>query len=135
MSRLSSRRPDDAVDETSDEIDLTDVEIPISSAAEEEDEEEEEDLKPQTKKRKPKKVVPIGRNGLKKRRVMKSRTTTDSKGYMRTCTIHSQAINALSNEVSSQKRKTILLMNPSVKRNPCLRMRRSRKVRKRQKRR
>lgn len=89
MSRLSSRRPDDAVDETSDEIDLTDVEIPISSAAEEEDEEEEEDLKPQTKKRKPKKVVPIGRNGLKKRRVMKSRTTTDSKGYMRTCTIHS----------------------------------------------
>jgi len=35
------------------------------------------------KKRKPRKVVPVGRNGLKKRRVIKSRTTTDAKGYMR----------------------------------------------------
>ncbi|KAJ7623740.1 DNA polymerase subunit Cdc27 [Roridomyces roridus] len=33
-------------------------------------------------KRKPKKVVPIGRNGLKKRRVVKSKTTLDAKGYM-----------------------------------------------------
>jgi DNA polymerase delta subunit 3 len=90
MSRLSSRRPDDDMDDTADEIDLTDADIPISSAAEEEgdEEEEEEDFKPQAKKKKPKKVAPIGRNGLKKRRVMKSRTTTDTKGYMRTC-IHS----------------------------------------------
>lgn len=36
------------------------------------------------KKRKPRKVVPVNRNGLKKRRVIKSRTTTDAKGYMRT---------------------------------------------------
>jgi hypothetical protein len=31
--------------------------------------------------RKPKKVVPVGRNGLKKKRVVKSRMTTDDKGY------------------------------------------------------
>ena len=31
--------------------------------------------------RKPKKEVPVGRNGLKKRRVVKSRMTTDEKGY------------------------------------------------------
>ena len=31
--------------------------------------------------RKPKKEVPVGRNGFKKRRVVKSRTTTDDKGY------------------------------------------------------
>ncbi|KAH9998842.1 DNA polymerase subunit Cdc27 [Russula compacta] len=31
--------------------------------------------------RKPKKEVPVGRNGLKKRRVVKSRMTTDDKGY------------------------------------------------------
>jgi hypothetical protein len=35
--------------------------------------------KPQ--QRKPKKEVPVGRNGLKKRRVVKSRMTTDAKGY------------------------------------------------------
>jgi DNA polymerase delta subunit 3 len=31
--------------------------------------------------RKPKKEVPVGRNGLKKRRLVKSRMTTDEKGY------------------------------------------------------
>jgi DNA polymerase delta subunit 3 len=33
------------------------------------------------RQRKPKKEVPVGRNGLKKRRVVKSRTATDDKGY------------------------------------------------------
>ncbi|KAG1718401.1 DNA polymerase subunit Cdc27-domain-containing protein [Suillus lakei] len=66
-SRLSSCRADDVVDDTGDEVDQTD-----------------EDLKPQVKKRKTKKVAPIGRNGFKKRRVLKSRTTTDAKGYMQT---------------------------------------------------
>ncbi|KAG1804438.1 DNA polymerase subunit Cdc27-domain-containing protein [Suillus subaureus] len=79
-SRLSSRRPDDVVDDTGDEVDQTDVDALISSLGEE----EEEDVKPQAKKRKSKKVVPVGRNGLKKRRVLKSRTTTDAKGYMQT---------------------------------------------------
>ncbi|THV05554.1 hypothetical protein K435DRAFT_744783 [Dendrothele bispora CBS 962.96] len=36
----------------------------------------------QKKKRKTKKEVPRGRNGLKKRRVVRSRMTTDAKGYM-----------------------------------------------------
>ncbi|KAH0832838.1 DNA polymerase subunit Cdc27 [Lanmaoa asiatica] len=48
-------------------------------------EDEESDYAPVvSKKRKPRKVVPVGRNGLKKRRVTKSRTTTDAKGYMQT---------------------------------------------------
>ncbi|KAI0092638.1 DNA polymerase subunit Cdc27-domain-containing protein [Irpex rosettiformis] len=34
------------------------------------------------RQRKPKKVTPIGRNGLKKKRVALSRTVTDAKGYM-----------------------------------------------------
>lgn len=38
--------------------------------------------KPTRKTRKPKKEVPVGRNGLKKRRVVKSRMTTDAKGYI-----------------------------------------------------
>ena len=42
----------------------------------------EEEIKPAPKKKKVKKVIPVGRNGLKKRRVVKSRMTTDAKGYM-----------------------------------------------------
>ncbi|SJL03873.1 uncharacterized protein ARMOST_07230 [Armillaria ostoyae] len=34
------------------------------------------------KKRKEKKVIPVGRNGLKKKRVVKSRESIDAKGYM-----------------------------------------------------
>lgn len=34
-----------------------------------------------TQQRKPKREVPVGRNGLKKKRVVKSRMTTDAKGY------------------------------------------------------
>lgn len=37
--------------------------------------------KPKRKKQ-VKKVIPVGRNGLKKKRVVKSRMTTDEKGYM-----------------------------------------------------
>ncbi|KIK78148.1 hypothetical protein PAXRUDRAFT_834711 [Paxillus rubicundulus Ve08.2h10] len=44
---------------------------------------EDEPIVPQ-KKRKQRKAVPVGSNGLKKRRVVKSRTTTDAKGYMQT---------------------------------------------------
>ena len=43
----------------------------------------------ETKPKKPrkkaeKKVVPLGRNGLRKKRVVKSRMSTDAKGYMGT---------------------------------------------------
>ena len=48
----------------------------------EEDEDEDPAPKAKARKRKPKKVVPVGRNGLKKKRVVKSRMTTDEKGYM-----------------------------------------------------
>lgn len=40
-----------------------------------------EPVKPK-RKRKEKKVWPVGKNGIKKRRVMKSKMTTDEKGYM-----------------------------------------------------
>lgn len=58
----------------------------------EEEEEEEEDIdmvddtapsKPQPKKRKTKSIIPIGRNGLKKRKVTKTKYSTDAKGYTR----------------------------------------------------
>ncbi|KAG6328052.1 hypothetical protein ID866_11037 [Astraeus odoratus] len=52
---------------------------PLSSDADEMDVDDEPIVKP---KRKPKKVIPVGRNGLKKKRVVKTRTTTDAKGYM-----------------------------------------------------
>ncbi|KAI0750818.1 DNA polymerase subunit Cdc27 [Daedaleopsis nitida] len=40
--------------------------------------------KPKPRKKKEKKTVPVGRNGLKKKRVLKSRTAMDTKGYMLT---------------------------------------------------
>ncbi|TBU49594.1 DNA polymerase subunit Cdc27 [Dichomitus squalens] len=45
----------------------------------------EEDIpkpKPQPKKKAAKKAWPVGRNGLKKKRIVRSRVTTDAKGYM-----------------------------------------------------
>lgn len=48
------------------------------------DDEDDDDPapKPKAKPKKVKKIVPVGRNGLKKRRVMKSKTDFDAKGYM-----------------------------------------------------
>ncbi|KAJ7132380.1 DNA polymerase subunit Cdc27 [Mycena epipterygia] len=40
------------------------------------------DSKPAPVKRKPKKVVPVGKNGLKKKRIVKSKMRIDDKGYM-----------------------------------------------------
>lgn len=48
-----------------------------------EEEDEEEFPKPQRKKREKKPAVPVGRNGLKKRKVQKTRVITDAKGYTR----------------------------------------------------
>jgi len=47
---------------------------------------EDSDPAPKVKprKRKEKKVVPVGRNGLKKKRILKSRSMTDAKGYWAT---------------------------------------------------
>ncbi|KAG6891184.1 hypothetical protein C0995_008436 [Termitomyces sp. Mi166 len=52
-----------AVDE---DVDMDDVTVP----------------KAKPRKRVPKKVIPVGKNGLKKRRVVKSRSRVDEKGYM-----------------------------------------------------
>ncbi|KAJ3559182.1 hypothetical protein NM688_g496 [Phlebia brevispora] len=46
------------------------------------DDSDDEPVKPKPRKRKEKKVWPVGRNGFRKRRVMKSRMTVDDKGYM-----------------------------------------------------
>jgi DNA polymerase delta subunit 3 len=39
--------------------------------------------KPATKKRKSKASIPVGRNGLKKRKVSKTRSRLDANGYLR----------------------------------------------------
>ena len=65
----------------------------VQESSESADEQAEEDIimaddsdvpheKPK-RQRKPKKVIPVGKNGLKKKRVVKTRTTADAKGYMR----------------------------------------------------
>ncbi|KAI0067324.1 hypothetical protein BV25DRAFT_1090795 [Artomyces pyxidatus] len=57
--------------------DETDKDVEMDTA-----EDSQPDPLPTTKaKRKPKKEVPVGSNGLKKRRVIKSRSTVDAKGY------------------------------------------------------
>ncbi len=38
--------------------------------------------KPQQRKRKQKKAIPVGKNGLKKKRIVSSRNKLDEKGYM-----------------------------------------------------
>jgi DNA polymerase delta subunit 3 len=43
----------------------------------------EKEAVPEEAKKKSRKVDPIRRNGLKKRRTMKNRSTTDAKGYTR----------------------------------------------------
>ena len=45
---------------------------------------------PKTKprKRKEKKIVPVGRNGLKKKRVVKSKMDFDEKGYLGESFVH-----------------------------------------------
>ncbi|KAM6497077.1 DNA polymerase subunit Cdc27 [Amanita muscaria] len=64
------------------------IETPVASDIDEDvemDDEEQPKPKPkQSKQRKPRKVVPVGRNGLKKNRIVKSRTKMDEKGYMAT---------------------------------------------------
>lgn len=71
----------------------------VSSANEQDDEDEEQEnivkqetdiemdddtapAKPKPKKRKAKDAIPVGRNGLKKRKITKSRKIEDEKGYM-----------------------------------------------------
>jgi DNA polymerase delta subunit 3 len=43
---------------------------------------ESDNVKPAPVKRKPKKVVPVGKNGLKKKRVVKSKSHIDDEGFM-----------------------------------------------------
>jgi hypothetical protein len=55
--------------------------VKMAEPNEEVESEAEQAPKPKPK-RKPKKVVPVGKNGLKKKRIIKSRTTMDSKGFV-----------------------------------------------------
>ncbi|KAJ7497996.1 DNA polymerase subunit Cdc27 [Mycena galericulata] len=73
-----------------DDGDVTRASRDVPSEPEDEDVEMESpdvdmsdgDSKPAPVKRKPRKVVPVGKNGLKKKRVVKSKTHIDEKGYM-----------------------------------------------------
>jgi DNA polymerase delta subunit 3 len=53
------------------------------------DYDERESVFKKPRKKAVKKVVPLGGNGLKKKRVVKKRTITDDKGYMGSCDVHS----------------------------------------------
>lgn len=80
ISRVRALREES--EESGEEGDELEKEAAAPPVTTEDDESDHVPIVP--KKRKPRKVVPVGRNGLKKRRVVKSRTTTDAKGYMRT---------------------------------------------------
>ncbi|KAF5350247.1 hypothetical protein D9758_007850 [Tetrapyrgos nigripes] len=70
VERVSEQKPA-ATEQTEEETDPVDDDVQM------------DDIPPvQKKKRKTKKEVPRGRNGLRKKRVVKSRMTTDAKGYM-----------------------------------------------------
>ncbi|KAG9314779.1 DNA polymerase subunit Cdc27 [Chiua virens] len=82
VPRVSKVRPQPEEEESEEEDNRLEKETtapPVTSEGE-----ESEDIPAPPKKRKPRKVLPVGRNGVKKRRVIKSRTTTDAKGYMQT---------------------------------------------------
>ncbi|KAK0467124.1 DNA polymerase subunit Cdc27 [Desarmillaria tabescens] len=112
MPRIAARKPSRKVQKAAKQVDseaerdlraMMDVDDDqvirasrhVEAVKKEEEEEEEEPSKegdnvdmadeavPAPKrKRKEKKVVPVGRNGLKKKRVVKSRESIDAKGYM-----------------------------------------------------
>lgn len=85
VERASASRPAPVKPEPAD--DDEDVEMAPEPAAEAQQASEDEEAAPKPKPRKKtqKKVVPVGRNGLKKKRTMKSRMTVDAKGYMGAC--------------------------------------------------
>ncbi|KAI6138154.1 DNA polymerase subunit Cdc27 [Pisolithus thermaeus] len=81
-SRMTRVPPQPDVEEDT-EVEIEEATVPpVSSDADNMDTDDEPVVK--SRKRIPKKVVPVSRNGLKKKRVIKTRTTTDAKGYMQT---------------------------------------------------
>ncbi|KAI6125654.1 DNA polymerase subunit Cdc27 [Pisolithus croceorrhizus] len=81
-SRMTRVPPQPDVEEDT-EVEIEEATVPlVSSDADNMDTDDEPVVK--SRKRIPKKVVPVGRNGLKKKRVVKTRTTTDAKKYMQT---------------------------------------------------
>ena len=81
VERVSRRAPSRADTEPEDEPSEREKEHDDSMAV-------DDDFEPPARakpKRKPKKEIPVGKNGLKKRRVVKQRMTLDAKGYMGKC--------------------------------------------------
>ena len=89
---LPRSKPKPKVSESSDEeehTELGDVEDSMYV------DDEPAEVKPKrSKKKAEKKVGPVGRNGLKKKRVVKSRMSTDAKGYMGALHSHSDPISS-----------------------------------------
>lgn len=83
VDKVTRGRPVDKGPPTSDE-EITDDDVLIEDIIEDVvmDEESDDLIEKPKRKRKPKKAVPVGKNGLKKKRVVNSRMTTDAKGYM-----------------------------------------------------
>ena len=84
-----------------------------------------EPVKPK-RKRKEKKVWPVGKNGLKKRRVVKSKMTTDERGYMGTRQPSFPRVHA---DTRAQSRKTTLNTSLWTKRSRYRRNRAERRER------
>ena len=78
MDKVSRAVAAHRVTTTSDEEDLEEI---VEADVIMDDESDVPPEKPKRKRRE-KKVIPIGKNGLKKKRIVKSRMTMDEKGYM-----------------------------------------------------
>ena len=74
VERVSRRAPSRADTEPEDEPSEREKEHDDSMAV-------DDDFEPPARAN-PKKEIPVGKNGLKKRRVVKQRMTLDAKGYM-----------------------------------------------------
>lgn len=86
-TRRSKRETEGEEDEEQAAIDThsdTTQELDTAHAADEDVEMGDETtvVKPKPKKRRVKKVIPVGRNGLKKKEIMKTRMVTDENGYL-----------------------------------------------------
>lgn len=72
----------DKISRGSRSVPPTSEEEPFDEDVAMEDDESDVPAEKPKRKKKERKVIPAGRNGLKKKRIMKSRMTTDAKGYM-----------------------------------------------------
>jgi len=109
-------RPKSKVVESSDEEEQNEPEDPEDSMYVDDEPAEVKPKKP--RKKVEKKVVPVGRNGLKKKRIVKSRMSLDGKGYMGADQCLYARLGGPILNVLPQLPRTTLRTSPLTKRNP-----------------